>query len=194
MTAAEGDKSLYCMSCGEDVPIYRVEEVGKAETRCAFCGFTLEKGHSALEGVVECIVLVDDELLFRTLLKDLLIEEQVTKEVIACDSGPAFLTECARRFRDGRPVSLVLLDIVMTPMDGPTAALALRAVERGLDRPAPVPILFISAVRADDSVRRITEACAPALYLNKGKDAAPPRLARRLKELMPHLLSPVRSG
>jgi hypothetical protein len=73
-------------------------------------------------------------------------------------------------------------------MDGSVAALALRALEKGLDRSSPVPILFLSAMRADDSLRQVIEHCGPALYLNKGKDATPPRLARRLKELIPHLL------
>jgi CheY-like chemotaxis protein len=183
------------MSCGEDTPTYRVERGGQIEIRCAYCGFTLrEKAGVGLDTTLECIVLADDELLFRSLLSDILIEERVGEEVIACESGTRFLTECVRRFRGQRPISLVILDILMKQMDGSVAALALRALEQGFDVPAPVPILFVSAVRADESLRRLTESCAPALYMNKGKDAAPPQMARRIKELIPHLLTNVRSG
>jgi CheY-like chemotaxis protein/DNA-directed RNA polymerase subunit RPC12/RpoP len=193
MTGGEQARSLYCMSCGEEVPTYVVEVAGGAEIRCAPCGFTLETARTPLGTVLECIVLADDELLFRRLLSDLLVEEKVAKEVVGCETVPALLTECVRRFQAERPISLVILDIMMAPMDGAVAALALRALEKGLDRPAPVPILFLSGMRADDSLRLILENCGPALYLNKGKDGTPPRLARRLKELIPHLLT-VRSG
>jgi len=188
MTGAGEIRSAYCMSCGEEVPTYRVEVEGGAEIRCAPCGFTLETARTPLGAVLECIVLADDELLFRTLLADLLVEQKVAREVVGCESGPALLSECVRRFRAERPISLVILDILMAPMDGSVAALALRALEKGLDRPSPVPILFLSGMRADDSLRQVLQSCGPALYLNKGKDATPPRLAGRLKDLIPHLL------
>lgn len=195
MSAVEHPKSLYCMSCGEDAPTYRVERDKQAEFRCAYCGFLLqEKTGTALETALKCIVLADDEQLFRSVLGDVLLEERVGEEVIACESGTQLLTECVRRFRENRPISLVILDILMKPIDGSVAALALRSLEKGFDLPTPVPILFVSAVRADESLRRLTESCAPAVYLNKGKDAAPPRIARRIKELIPRLLASARSG
>lgn len=195
MIGAAQPKSHYCMSCGEDAPTYRVEREKSVELRCVYCGFTLqEKTGIAFGKALECIVLADDERLFRSLFSDILIQEQVSREVIACEGGAPLLTECVRRFRDGRPISLIILDILMKPMDGSVAALALRALEKGFDVAAPVPILFVSAVRADESLRRLTEVTAPALYLNKGKDAAPPRIARRIKELIPHLLTLARAG
>lgn len=51
-----------------------------------------------------------------------------------------------------------------------------------------------SAVRADDSLRRMTEDCAPALNLNKGKDVAPPQLAERVKDNVPRLLKSARAA
>lgn len=195
MIGAAQPKSLYCMSCGEDAPTYRVEREKSVELRCVYCGFTLQETAGIAFGkALECIVLADDERLFRSLFSDILIQEQVGREVIACEGGAQLLTECVRRFRDGRRISLIILDILMKPMDGSVAALALRALEKGFDVPAPVPILFVSAVRADESLRRLTEVAAPALYLNKGKDAAPPRIARRIKELIPHLLTSARAG
>lgn len=198
MMSLDQPKIFYCMSCGEDAPTYRVERGRQAELRCSYCGFTLreeagkKEDEMVLETTLQCIVLADDELLFRSMLSDILIAERVGEEVIACESGTQLLTECVRRFRDARPISLIILDILMKPMDGSVAALALRALEKGFDLPAPVPILFVSAVRADESLRRLTEGCAPALYLNKGKDSTPPRMARRIKELIPHLLTSMR--
>lgn len=194
MTPAEQTKSLYCMSCGEQTPTYQVKEGPKVELRCSYCGFTLERGRIDLDAALECIILADDELLFRSLLSDMVIGEKLSQEVIACESGAHFLTECVRRFRDQRPISLVILDILMAPMDGSAAAVALRALEKGFDLPTPIPILFVSAVRADDALRRMVQGLVPAGYLNKGKDAAPPRLASRIKEIIPHLFTPVRSG
>lgn len=192
MTPTEHDSTLYCMGCGERAPTYKVAEGGEVELRCAYCGFTLEKTRAPLDTALECVVLADDERLFRTLLKDLLTEEKVATEVIACESGAEFLTECVRRFRHHRPISLVIMDILMKPMDGSVAIQALRALEKGFEIPAPIPILFVSAVRADDGLRKIIQALAPALYLNKGADAAPPRLTRRIKEMIPHLLASAR--
>jgi CheY-like chemotaxis protein/DNA-directed RNA polymerase subunit RPC12/RpoP len=188
MTEAKQAKLLYCLSCGEEVPTYSVAVGNKVEIRCAYCGFTVELVEPALDAILECVVLADDDLLFRRLLVDVLIQEKLAKEAIAHDSGHAFLTECVRRFRDERPITLVVLDILMAPMDGRAVAFALRALEKGFDLPAPVPILFLSSVRADDSLRRMTEDCAPALYLNKGKDVAPPQLAERVKDIVPRLL------
>jgi CheY-like chemotaxis protein len=191
MMGTESARSLYCMGCGEEVPIYNVEVAGRIEVRCSCCGFALQTVPIGVDRALECIVLADDELLFRTLLTDLLLEEQVGREVVACESGPALLTEYVRRIRAGKPISLVVLDIVMPTMDGTSSGLALRAVEKGFGLP-PVPILFLSGLRADEALRKAMERCVPALYLNKGKDAAPPRLARRLKELIPQLLASLR--
>lgn len=215
MKGARQEKPQYCLSCGDEVPTYHVEEWGDVEIRCAYCGFTLGKaGTGPKAGTApdvasevtldvapdvthavtpECILLADDDSFFRTLLSDILNGQWVVNEVISYESGAALLTECVRRFRDDRPVTLVILDIVMRPMDGAAAALALRALEQGFNLPAPVPILFVSGVRANESLRQVIQDCAPALYLNKGKDATPPQLARRLEDIIPRLLS-VRAG
>ncbi|MFQ5881499.1 MAG: response regulator [Candidatus Methylomirabilales bacterium] len=189
MTEARQEMLRYCLSCGEEVPTYQVDKVGEVETRCAYCGLPLEITPRARGLVPECVILADDEMLFRSLLSKLLEEEGLARQVIACESGPALLTECVQRLRDRLPIDLVILDILMTPMDGPTAGLALRAVEKGFGLPEPVPILFFSAVRADENLRRQLGYAAPAFYLNKGSDATPARVAQRLRELFPRLLA-----
>ena len=194
MTEAGQRKLLYCLGCGEEVPTYTVAVQNKVEARCAYCGFTVELVEPALDAIIKCVVLADDDLLFRRLFVDVLVQEKLAKEVITHENGPALLTECARRFRSRHPISLVILDMLMTPMDGRAVALALRALERGFDLSPPVPILFLSAVRADDSIRRITEECAPALYLNKGKDVVPSRMGQRIRDIIPSLLKSATAG
>ncbi len=40
----------------------------------------------------------------------------------------------------------------------------------------------------------MTEDYAPALYLNKGKDVAPPQLPERVKDIVPRLLKSARAA
>ncbi len=188
MTEAEQTNLAYCLGCAEDVPTYTVEVGDHLEIRCAYCGFTVKLAEPAPDAILDCVVIADDDVFFRKVLMDILIQEKLAKEAIARDDGPALLAECVRRFRDERPITVVILDIVMAPMDGSAVALAFRALEKGFDLPAPAPILFLSAVRADDALRRMTERCRPAVYLNKGKDIALPQLAQRVKDMVPQLL------
>ncbi len=193
MTGVEQTRLLYCMGCGEEVPTYSVEVRDQVEIRCAYCGFTVEIAEPGTHPVRECVLLADDDLLFRRLLSDILLEEKLVKEAIAHDSGPALLTECVRRLRDQRPINLVIVDILMPPMDGRAVVFALRALEKGFELPGPIPVLFLSAVRADDSLRRTIEDCAPAMYLNKAKDPRSPELANRLKDIVRRLLKLARA-
>jgi CheY-like chemotaxis protein len=190
MSEKEGVR--YCLSCGEGVPTYRVEQAERVEIRCAYCGLPLEAAARISGGVPECVILADDELLFRRLLSDILEGEGLARQVIACESGTVLLAQYVHRLRDRLPIHLVILDILMAPLDGPATALALRAVEKGFGLPEPVPILFFSALRADEVFRKVLGNSAPAFYLNKGSDASPARLAERLRELFPHLLAPVK--
>ncbi|MBI3988259.1 MAG: hypothetical protein HY347_01440, partial [candidate division NC10 bacterium] len=52
----------------------------------------------------------------------------------------------------------------------------------------PTPVLFLSAVRCDDTLRRLIARCQPALYLNKGTDSRPDKLGPRLEKVIGYLL------
>lgn len=183
MSEGPSPPTHYCPSCGEPVFTYTAQAADRAEIRCGYCGLLLELTEAAAPTPSGCVVVVDDDNLFRTLLADLLTQQGLAAEVLACDSGPAFLTQLTQRFRQEQPVRLVILDIVMTPLDGVASALAFRAMERGFDRAEAVPILFFSAVRATEALRNHLGLCAPAYYLNKGSDAAPERLAERMRHI-----------
>lgn len=173
----------YCPSCGERVFTYGAEGHGRTEIRCGYCGLPLEMTESVRPAGSGCVVVVDDDRFFLTLLTDLLTQEGLAAEVLSCESGASFLTQLTQRFRREQPVWLAILDIVMSPLDGVAAALALRALERGFDRGAAIPILFFSAAKATEALRTAMGRCAPAYYLNKGSDATPERLAARMREL-----------
>jgi CheY-like chemotaxis protein len=138
-------------------------------------------------------MVTDDDKFFRFLVSDLLTERGLTGDVIACDSGIQFLTNAVERLRDQSPVHLAILDIVMQPLDGVSAALALRAVERGFKVAHPIPFVFLSAARLDDTLTKLLAQCRPAVYLNKGRDATPDRLGPRLDMVIERLLAQERS-
>ena len=133
-------------------------------------------------------MLTDDDRFFRSLLTDLLRERGLAVEVASYDSGTSFLAAAAERYQQGLPVKLVILDIMMEPLDGIVTALALRAIEKGLKISPPAPVLFLSAYRCDDNMRKLMGRSQPALYLNKGSDATPDRLGSRLEKVIAYLL------
>jgi CheY-like chemotaxis protein len=183
------EQKLYCPSCGENVPTYSIPVAGGTEVRCATCGLPLSvESGPPLRGL-GAIMVTDDDKFFRVLLSDLLTERGLTTEVITCDGGPEFLTRAVERFRDRMPIRLAILDIIMQPLDGVSSALALRAVERGLQAAHPIPFLFLSAARLDDTLTKLLALCRPAVYLNKGQDATPDKLGPRLDKVIERLLA-----
>ncbi|MCI0370412.1 MAG: response regulator [candidate division NC10 bacterium] len=187
MAGGQPRATHYCPSCGERVFTYSAGVHDRTEIRCGYCGLPLELAESVQAAPGGCVVVVDDDRFFLTLLTDLLTKEGLAAEVLRCDSGASFLTQLTQRFRQEQPVRLAILDIVMSPLDGVAAALALRALERGFDRGVAIPILFFSAAKATEALRTAMAGCAPAYYLNKGSDATPERLAARMRELFGHV-------
>jgi hypothetical protein len=45
-------------------------------------------------------------------------------------------------------------------------------------------IIFFTSHALTDELRNLMRYCAPAHYLNKGTDASPPRIIKRLREVM----------
>ena len=180
----------YCPSCGEKVPTYTVPRSGGVEVRCAPCGLPLSLEASPPLRGLACIMIADDDMFFRSVLTDLLSERGMATNVIAAESGAHFLTLAVERFRKNLPIRLAILDIIMQPLDGVTTALALRAIEQGMNITQPTPILFLSAARLEDATYRRLSQCRPARYLNKGLDATPDKLGPRLDNVIGHLFRP----
>jgi CheY-like chemotaxis protein len=186
--AATKQPQGYCPSCGQDVETYSVDKEGLIEVRCGACSFPvgIVTGES-LQGL-PCIMIADDSRTFRTLLAEVLKERGLAKSVIPCESGGEFLALAAERISQKLPIKLAILDILMENLDGVATALALRAFERGLKVPQPIPILFLSGVPSDDNLKKIMREHQPALYLNKGADVTRDKLGPRLQQLIGYLV------
>jgi len=178
----------YCPSCGEGVYTYTVQKETGVELRCSSCGLSLSLEANAPLKALDCIMITDDDRFFRTLLAELLNERRLTTNVISSESGTSFLAQAAERISQKLPIKLVILDIMMEPIDGIATAFAFRALEKGLKVPTPTPVLFLSAARSDENLKRQVGRCQPALYLNKGLDATPDRLGPRLEKVIAYLL------
>jgi len=183
------EQKLYCPSCGEAVSTYTIPSEAGVELRCVTCGLSLSVESGPPPRGLGAIMVTDDDKLFRVLLSDLLTHRNLTAEVITCDGGSQFLTRAVERLREQLPVRLAVLDIIMQPLDGVSTALALRAVERAFQAVHPIPFLFLSGARLDETLTKLLGQCRPAMYLNKGQDATPDMLGPRLDIVIERLLA-----
>ena len=182
---AEGEARFqYCAGCGEQVVLYAVATDAGVELCCSYCGLTLRLPSPQPGPPMGCVLLADDEGFFRSLLSELLVEQRLAQTVVPCVSGAELLTKLSARLRARQDTHLVILDIIMGDLDGIITAKAIRAVERGFEVAQPVPILFLSGVRPDTALRTFVARVQPALFLNKGVDATPERLAMRLRKMV----------
>lgn len=75
----------------------------------------------------------------------------------------------------------------MPEMDGLTAVRIIRALEdkNGIER---IPVIFFSAVKATEDLRKQMSILEPANYINKGVSPSPQMLAERVEVLL-HFLT-----
>jgi CheY-like chemotaxis protein len=187
-----GNKAAYhyCHGCGEQVLTYAVPSGGNVELRCSFCGLPLGRKPSEDQPTMGCVMLADDEKFLRWLLRDLLLDRRLAQDVVACESGADLLGKFTARLRARQGIDMIVLDILMKDLDGMAAARALRAVETGFEAQKPVPIVFLSCLRPDTSIRNFVARVQPALFLNKAVDATPDRLAMRFRKICDYFTRP----
>ena len=187
----EGSKKIYCPSCGEKVDTFVMLDTELTENyHCFACGAQLSEGKAGSgRKPLELMLVAEDSMVFREVIRDKIIELEIAKDVVLSPNGEEFLAVFTHRVSHNHPVSLAVLDIRMPGMNGINAAMALRAVERGLGVKRPTPILFFSTVQCDDTLREVLKRCAPARYINKGASPSPEGLADRLAEVINRLIS-----
>ena len=178
----------FCPSCNEEVYTYTVQADLGPEVRCSACGLPLATAAQLAPERLECVLVADDDRFYRTLLRDVLLERKLAATVEACAGGTELLSRAAARFHDHLPVKLVILDVMMTPLNGPATGMAFRALEKGLGISPPAPILFVSGSPVDEAMKALLGKCAPALFLHKGADKGPAALGQRLEQVMATLL------
>lgn len=184
----EGPLNKYCMCCGEEVPTNIIVRDGRQEETCTYCGFTLDVVHETRAEVTACILTAEDSKFIRDLIKDALLRKELTKEVLAFENGSELVAAFSRRVSASQPVDMFILDLNMPVMDGIATARTIRALE-GQHRLHKMPILFFSSARATDDLKKQLSLFTPAVYMNKGSDSAPARLAERVDQLINYIVA-----
>lgn len=181
----------YCICCGENVPVNTITRDGNLELTCLYCGFVVDvaKRRPVVPRTLECVLTADDSASTRELLKGLLVARRLAKTVLAVENGQACVAEFTKQVAEGKAPSLVILDLEMPVMDGVAAARIVRAVEAKFQS-VKTPILFFSARKCDEALKRQLELLEPASYVNKGAGGDPAQLIERVSQLISRLPSP----
>lgn len=183
-------ETKYCLCCNEEVPFSTVERNERLEVVCNYCGFTLdiqklrepqmpvEKGHA---------LIADDSKYTRKIIEDLLKEKKYSENVQSFENGLALISAYSRLLIEKQPVDIAIVDLNMPVMDGITAARMMRSLETQNNSRA-VPVIFFSAEKADDNLKKQMETLGHANYMNKGADPDPDTLAARVETLISYLM------
>lgn len=106
------------------------------------------------------VLVVDDNAINRTILCEMLRQWQMAPAI--ADGGPAALALLRQAAAEGRPFSLVLLDVMMPEMDGFEVA---QSIRRDASLREPTLLMLSSGDRAGDLAR--CRELGVALYLRK---------------------------
>lgn len=196
------DVSQYCVCCGEEVPVNRVERNDRVELTCIYCGFLLSVEDEPILSIdtptskgssekLNHVLVTDDSKFTRRIIKDLLMEKDLADVVLEFENGLELTSAFAKLIAEGKSVDVAIIDINMPVMDGLTAAKIIRSIEsqNGIPR---MPIAFFSSVKADDNLRNQMDLLAPANYVNKGADPDPDKLAERVEHLLSYFMQMIR--
>ena len=181
------EQRKYCLCCGEEVPYNVVERDERRELTCTYCGFTLDVENlwEDLKVSIQTYALIAEDSDFaRKLLKELVLKKSLASEVIAVTNGLELITEYTKLLKQNITSSFAIIDLNMPVMDGLTAASIIRSLEEDEENVVKIPIVFFSAVKADEELRRQMELLSPAHYLNKGSDPVPENLIKRVQGLL----------
>jgi len=182
---------LYCPSCGEQVEFFVMLSEGDEIKHCSVCGLILseeEPEEKKIKTLQHVVAAEDNPLLLKTVSR-MLQEKKIAKTVDACKNGEDFITTAVDRVKNDKPISLTILDVNMPILNGINAAVILRAIEKGYGKRSPIPILFFTAYKCDDTFKKVLKYCKPAKYINKGAGASPEQFAERLYQVVYQLLS-----
>ncbi|MEW6108947.1 MAG: response regulator [Nitrospirota bacterium] len=184
------ENTRYCLCCNEEVPFSVVERNERREVTCVYCGFTLdvlklwepqkppEKGYA---------LIADDSKYTRKIIEDLLREKNFSANVLSFENGLDMISAYSKLLAEKNPVDIAIIDLNMPVMNGITAARTMRAVETQ-NKTKKVPIVFFSAEKADEDLKKQMQSLEPANYVNKGSDPDPDKLAARVEFLIGYLM------
>jgi CheY-like chemotaxis protein len=190
------EETKYCPCCGEDVEFNRIQRDDRIEFTCIYCSFPLSSedqsplsdavsGPPQGEKIFKKIIVADDSKLTRKIIHDLLIDEKLADDVLTYENGQELTTAFTKLVEEKAQIDLVILDINMPVMDGIAAAEAIRTFEAQNKIP-PIPIIFFSAIKADNDLLTKMQELSPANYVNKSSDPDPDKLAERIQQILLH--------
>lgn len=136
---------------------------------------------------LETIILAEDSELVRSILKDMIVKKGLSRRVISCDNGFEFVINYIENRTNKTPLGLAILDVVMPVLNGISAAVSARAWEKALGL-EPIPILFFTGKRCDDTFKRVIQHTRPAMYINKGTSESATHLETRIEKVINQLL------
>lgn len=179
----------YCLCCDAQVPFGVVVRNERREITCNYCGFTLDVEARAEPRIDEhkgYALIAEDSRYTRKIIEELLIAKKFSAEVMSFENGLDLITAYSKLLTEKKPVEVAIIDLNMPVMDGLTAARTIRAFEAQNSAPH-VPIVFFSAVKADEDLKNQMQQLEPAYYVNKGSDPEPDKLAVRVEYLLGYL-------
>lgn len=195
---AMGDETKYCLCCGDEVPFNTFRRNERLEVTCVYCGFTLDvqnlweqkKPEAAPKppAPVESFALVtDDSQYTRKIIEDLLHARKFSSQVIAFQNGLELISAYSKLLNEKKTIDIAIIDLNMPVMDGLTAARLMRSLD-AQNNTNRTPIMFFSAEKADENLRKQMENLDPANYVNKGSDPDPDKLVARVESLIGYLM------
>lgn len=170
---AEGDELKHCSVCGL---ILHEERAEPAAARAQL-------------KTLQHVVAAEDSMILLKTVSRMLQDKKITKTVDACKNGEEFITTVVDRVKKNLPISLAILDVNMPILNGINAAVIMRAIEKGYDKRRPIPILFFTSYKCDDTFKKVLKYCKPAKYINKGTGTSPEQFAERLYQVVFQLLA-----
>ncbi len=188
---ANKTEKMFCPSCGEMVEYFVMLTEGDEIRHCSTCGLILHNEPAEQEQIktLQSVMAAEDSSILLKTLSNMMISKKIAKKVIPCKNGEEFIAQVVESLKSNHPASMVILDVGMPILNGINAAVILRAIEKGYGRKRPVPILFFTAYKCDDTFKKVLKYCQPAKYINKGTGSSPDEFAERLYQVIFQLLA-----
>jgi CheY-like chemotaxis protein len=192
------DDTKYCLCCGDQVPFNTFKRNERLEVTCVYCGFTLDvqnlweskkqdPDQKPLSPIESYALVTDDSNYTRKIIEDLLRAKKFSSQVMTFQNGLELVSAYAKLLSGKKMIDIAIIDLNMPIMDGLTAARLMRSLETQ-NNTDKTPLMFFSAEKADENLRKQMENLDPANYVNKGSDPDPDKLVSRVESLISYLM------